>query len=72
MEERSSVSMPTRCNPRAWAPASAAARDVLVALAIKLGLLAVLYGCFFGEGHRPRADPGAVAFALLDRHAGKP
>jgi hypothetical protein len=44
----------------------AAGRDILIALAVKLSLLTVLYCCFFAEGHRPKADAGATAAALLD------
>jgi hypothetical protein len=47
-------------------------RDVLIALAIKLSLLTVLYYCFFAEGHRPKEDPGATAVALLDHSAVNP
>ncbi|MDE2304139.1 MAG: hypothetical protein KGL34_01150 [Gammaproteobacteria bacterium] len=46
------------------APRPAAARDVLLALALKAGLLSVLYLMFFGPAHRPPADSAAVAAAL--------
>lgn len=51
---------------------AAVGRDVLIALAIKLSLLTVLYCCFFGEGHRPKADSRATAVALLDHPAENP
>jgi hypothetical protein len=47
-------------------------RDILVALAIKLSLLAVLYHCFFGDSHRPKTDPRATAVALLDNSTVNP
>ena len=47
-------------------------RDIVVALAVKLSLLAVLYHCFFAESHRPKADPRATAVALLDHSTVNP
>ncbi len=47
-------------------------RDILIALTIKLSLLAVLYHCFFTESHRPEADPHVTAAALLDHSAVNP
>ena len=40
-------------------------RDVLVALAIKLGLLACIYVLFFAPANRPSSDASATADALL-------
>jgi hypothetical protein len=45
---------------------AAVGRDLVIALAIKLGLLTGLYYCFFAENHRPRVDPEMTATALLD------
>jgi len=50
----------------------AAGRDVLIALAIKLSLLTVIYYCFFAESHRPKVDPETTAVALLDHSAVNP
>jgi hypothetical protein len=47
-------------------------RDILIALAIKLSLLTVLYYCFFAESHRPKVDPETTAIALLDHSALNP
>jgi hypothetical protein len=41
-------------------------------MTIKLSLLVILYVCFFAEGFRPKADPGATASALLDKPAVNP
>jgi hypothetical protein len=61
----------TKIGPQARG-SSTIGRDVLVAMAIKLSLLAVLYVCFFADAHRPKADPGATAIALLGKPAVNP
>lgn len=47
------------------------ARDVLVALALKGLLLLAIYLAFFGPAHRPSADAGATAQALIGVRASK-
>lgn len=44
-------------------------RDVLKALALKLGLLACLYWLFFSPAHRPSSDASATYGALMSSGA---
>lgn len=44
------------------------AREIVVALAVKVAALVVLWALFFSPDHRPAVDPGAVADALAPQH----
>jgi hypothetical protein len=41
------------------------ARDISLALLLKVAALAVLYGLFFGPAHRPVIDDGRLAAHLI-------
>lgn len=57
---------------RLWRSAAGGpGRDLIVALALKGLLLLVLYLVFFSPSHRPAADAGATARALLGTNDSK-